>query len=579
MRSGIRQVLRLVLGYPWHLAAGIGCLLSGDALQLVIPLIVRRVIDRLTAQQAGGWFLPAQAGLLCALALGIVGFRFGWRHFFFSASRMAEIDLRKRIYLHAQALSPEALDATSTGEIMALSTNDVESVRRALAMGLVAGLDGSIFAVAGLLALFWLAPSFAYWVVLPLPLLAIVMKRTLGVVYQRWDEVQRAFEVMNERTRESIAGIRIIKAFCRERAEAGRFQEASQRHLDATMRYLRIDSLLHPLILLLTGSCTAILLGLGGSRVLAGKLSLGTLVALSNYLAMLTWPMIAVGWMFTFLQRAAASMERIQQFLARPTQEGLLDPDHARSRAALSGDLVCRDLTFRYPGRSIPALSGVCFHAPAGSSVGIIGEIGAGKSTLFQLLLCWSNPPRGALWLDGQDLIDFEPNTLLSAIAWVPQEAFLFSDTIESNLRMGKPEATAEEMKQACGLAGIPLEEFADGLDTVLGERGITISGGQKQRLALARAFLKDAPILLLDDTLSAVDSDRERQILAALEGVRKGRTLLLISHRISAVRDLDQILVLQEGRVVEQGNHEALMDRGGIYRRMADLQTREGAI
>jgi ATP-binding cassette subfamily B protein len=575
MSAGLTAILKIFFSYRWRVVLGVACLLLVDAGQLAVPLVVREVIDRVAAQRATGQFLLAMAGVLAGLALGIAGFRFAWRHLFFVAARMAELDLRTRIYQHALALTSRQAQATATGEVMALAINDVESVRRALAMGFVAGFDAFIFSVFAVTTMFWLAPGVTLWAVLPLPLLALLMRASLKAVYERWDAVQESFATMTERARESISGIRVLKAFARLPDDEQRFAAASREYFDRYLHYTRVDALFRPAILLLTGVCMAILLAVGGLRAIDDQLSLGTFVALTTYLGMLTWPMIAAGWMAALLQRSIASMDRIQAFLAREREPA---PQTSADSPVTRGEIELRDLSFSYPGADRPALRGLSLRVPAGTSLGVVGEIGSGKSTLAQLLARIHDPPPGGLFIDGLDVSNIDRAQLRQAISMVPQEAFLFSDTIEANLLVGDPTADAARLEQACRSAAVAEEiaGFERGYQTLLGERGLTLSGGQKQRVCLARALLKQAPILVLDDTLSAVDADTEGQIIASLQGALTGRTAVIISHRTSAVRALDQIVVLGQGRIIQRGTHAELIAQPGYYRQMAELQELE---
>lgn len=574
MRRAHRHILSLFLMHPWRVAGGVACLLVTDAAQLSIPLVVRQVVDGISDKSLQASGVTRGALILLGLSLTIALFRFLWRHFFFSASRKAEVHLRQRVYDHALTLSAEEFSSTRTGTVMALAVNDVESVRQALAMGFVAGFDATGFALVALGAMFALDPALTALVILPMPLLAGVMFVSLRAVYNRWDAVQSSFEAMTEKARESVAGIRVLKAYNQGEGDAADFDRHGADYFKKFMRYTVVDAMFHPLILLLAGSCLAILLGAGGMRVIDGRTGVGTFVALLTYLGMLVWPMIAGGWMLTLIQRASASMDRIDTFLDRvpqPTGAGA-DP------GPLSGALAVRDLTFHFPGAERPALEGLSFELPAGGSLGVVGEIGSGKSVLVQLLARLQEPPPGTVFVGGHDVARLPLGRLRETLAYVPQEAFLFSDTIAENLRLGRPDATPGEMEAACRAAALHDEilGFPNGYETLLGERGITLSGGQKQRLCLARALLKPAPVLLLDDTLSAVDAEAERRILSALRDARSGRTTVLVSHRVSAVRELDRILVLHGGRAVQSGPHAELAAAPGFYREMVELQELE---
>lgn len=576
MSKGALDILKIFWRFRTKAVLGILCLLVVDAAQLTIPLVVKGVVDGLVGGTITGGWIGRQALILLGLAATIAVFRFAWRHFFFSMARRAEYDLRNRILDHAYALSTRFFSKTKTGEFMALATNDVESVRQAIAMGFVAGFDASVYAVVAVGAMLWLDHVLALWTILPLPFLALLMTVSLRAVYVRWDRVQASFETLTEKSRESISGMRVLRAYDRAAGDCGDFDVKNEDYFRKYMRYVQINALFHPAVLLLAGSCVAILLGVGGARVISGQTSMGSFVAFVSYLGMLTWPMVAAGWMLSLIQRAAASMDRINALL------GIRDfEDRSRERTDLprvEGRIEARSLTFSYSEGTDPVLSDISFEVPAGGSMGIVGEVGSGKSTIAQLICRLYDPPWGALAVDGRDMRDIPVDVIRAAVAYVPQEAFLFSDTIAENLRMGREDATREELEAVCRIAALHDEilEFPQGYETLLGERGITLSGGQKQRLCLARALLKRAPILVLDDTLSAVDAETESAILAGLGRLEGHRTTIVVSHRVSAVKDLDRILCLRKGRVINAGTHEELMAVEGYYRDIATLQEME---
>jgi ATP-binding cassette subfamily B protein len=575
LKQGVKSILKEFWGHRWKVILGLVCLLVVDAAQLTIPLVVKAVVDAISSSTATLPWMAREAAILFGLALVVALFRFAWRHFFFSAARQVELDLRNRILDHMLELSTRYFTKTRTGEVMALATNDVESVRQAIAMGFVAGFDASIYALVAIGAMLWLDPVLALWTILPLPFLAVLMGVSLRAIYDRWDKVQTSFEGLTEKVRESVTGIRVLRAYVQEDGDVEDFERHSRDYYDKYMNYVKVDAIFHPAILLLAGTCVAILLGVGGARVMEGRTSIGSFVAFTSYLGMLTWPMIAAGWMLSLVQRASASMDRIDALLKNDDVE---DDRAAPVGARIEGGFEVRGLDFSYPGQEEPALKGLSFAVPAGGSLGVVGEVASGKSTVAQLLCRMYDPPPGTILLDGLDVLDLPPGFLRARIAYVPQEAFLFSDTVAENLRLGKPDATPEEMEQACRLAALhdEIAQLPKGYETLLGERGITLSGGQKQRLCLARALLKPAPILLLDDTLSAVDAETERDILARLKAEASRRTTVVISHRASAVRDLDRILCLQRGSVVQSGTHEEMVRQEGFYKIIVELQEME---
>lgn len=570
--------LRGLLAHFWKFRAraipGLIALIISDGCQLAIPMAVKSGVDLLAA---GGPGVTAsvreRAVWIVALTAVIVASRYMWRHYLLSAARSAELDLRERLLDKVMSLPAAWFSQTRTGEIMALATNDVSSVRMALAMGMVAGFDATVFAAVALGMLAVLDWRLMLWTAIPFPVLFVIMAVSLRVIYHRWDRVQEAFSAITEKARESLSGMRVLRAYVQDEGDRRDFERFNRECYERQLAYVRVDALFQPSILVLAGMSTAILVAVGGARVIQGQTTLGSFTAFSSYLGMLTWPMIAAGWVLTLVQRGAASMARINDMLDEPpeTEQGAV-------LESASGAIEARDLRFTYPGASAPALDGVSFRVPAGGSLGLVGEVGSGKSTLAALLVRIYDPPRGQLFLDGRDVNDVQPAALRRQAAYVPQEAFLFSDTIEENLRLGDPQADDARLREACAVAAVheEIEEFPTGYQTMLGERGVTLSGGQKQRLSLARALLKVAPVLVLDDTLSAVDADAERRILDRLAGALQRRTSLVISHRISAVRDLDWILVLREGGVVQEGRHAELVAAPGYYRELYELQELE---
>jgi ATP-binding cassette subfamily B protein len=551
---------------------GLLALIGSDACQLVIPLYVKRAVDALTDHSATPALVRREGAIILALTAVTVLLRFTWRHFMFSGARLSEVALRKKLLAHALALPAAHYSKTRTGEVMALATNDLPAVRMALAMGIVAGFDATVFALVALVMLAFMDWRLMLWTAIPFPLLGIVMAVALRTIYFRWDQVQAAFERLTEKARESLAGMRVLRAYGQEEGDQADFERHNEDNYRRQMSYVRVDAVFQPSIVVLAGMSTAILLAVGGARVIRGELTLGGFTAFSSYLTMLTWPMIAAGWMISLVQRGAASMARIEEMLGVPAEaeEG--------ERPVLRGAIEARNLTFTYPGADRPSLVEVSFQVRAGGSLGLVGEVGSGKSTIAMLLSRVYDPPDGTLLFDGEDVNRIALFHLREHVSLVPQEAFLFSESIADNLRLGDPAADEARIVAACRLAAIDdeIREFPKGYDTLLGERGITLSGGQKQRVSLARALIKPSPVLVLDDTLSAVDADTEARILHELrEGIGE-RTAIVIAHRISAVRDVDWILVLREGRVIQQGRHSDLIAQEGYYRELYELQELE---
>lgn len=559
----------------WRYVLGLAWLAAVDLLQLVIP----RLLGNLADDARLGLLSPARlgryAGLIVLTALGVAGFRFLWRYYINSTARRLEFWLRERLFTHLLTLDADFYDHHRTGDLMAHATNDVDAVRRALGMGLVLLTDSLLLTLATVLLMVttvdWRLTVLA---LLPLPLVAVAVTGLGRLVHVRFRLVQQAFSGLTELVQEDVSGIRLIQVYARQDQEQERFRAAARRSVAANLHLARISALMYPLASVIAAVSFAILLAYGGRLVLAGRISLGDFVAFNSYLAGLTWPMLALGWVLNLFQRAGASMARLNElFAARPA---IVDDPGAVSYQP-RGEIAARNLSFTYPGRPEPALQNINFNLPAGGLLALVGRTGSGKSTLVQLLLRLYDPPRGTLFLDGIDIREIRLESLRRHVAYVPQDNFLFSASIAENISFGGA-FTREQVEQAARAACIYEEalSFPQGLDTVVGERGVTLSGGQRQRVALARALIRDPAVLLLDDCLSAVDSRTERQVLHNLANLRKGKTTVLVAHRLFTVEGADLILVLEDGRVVEQGKHRQLLRQGGLYRHIYTRQALE---
>jgi ATP-binding cassette subfamily B protein len=567
-----KDLVSLVLRYKRGVIIGLASLLIVDTAQLIIPLVVRGVINSLSLGQATGPLLGRYALYVLGLVLLVAVFRYLWRYHIIGSSRKVEEYLRNKLLFHIHTLSPSFFDRSKTGDLMARSTNDIEAVRIAAGMGILWSFDAFFYFVFSLSFMLYINPILTLYTFLPLSSIAVIVLVFGRYIHDRFERAQEGFSTITERVQESLSGIREIRAFVQEEGKIKDFTKVNQEYVKRNMSLAKIRALFFPLIMLIGGLGTALVVLFAGSKVILQEINLGDMVAFISYLGMLTWPLMAIGWIINIIQRGMASMARINSILSVcpeiKDERGVLKVD-------IHGKIEYRNLSFAYSGRKSLALNDVNLLVPAGTKVGIVGKVGSGKSTLIQLLTRTYNPPSGNLLIDGIDIRKIRLSSLREAIGIVPQESILFSTSLRENIAFGNPKAQEREMIEVAKVCQIyeEITQFPQGLDTPVGERGITLSGGQKQRIALARALLKRPRILILDDAFSSVDVETEEAIVVNLKGIMQDLTLLLISHRISAVRNLDFTIVLDEGRIVEKGTHAELLHLGGIYAGLFERQ------
>ena len=570
MAKGWRLLKDLAWQRRWALALGLLALVGVDLLQLYVPRLIKFAVDDLTQAKATSASLLWQAGGVLGLASGMALLRLVWRPLLMGFSRLVERDLRQRLFEHLQEMHLGYLVDHPPGELMAKSTNDLNNIRMATGIGLVAAMDGLVLGTSAVGFMLYISPLLTLLAVLPMPLIVVLTRVQSGRLHRRYQEVQEAFGDMTEQVREVFSGVGLIKAYALMPGEEARLARAGRGYLDLNMGLARLLALFFPLMMFFTSLSLAIVLGAGGWLTVAGRITTGDFVAFAAYLSLLTWPMMALGWVVSLIQRAKASLLRVEEVLsARPLVQ---DPPQPRALAAKAElDLSVRRLSFSYPGQAAPTLHDVNLEAPAGQTTALVGRVGSGKSTLLALFSRLYDPPPGSVWLAGVDVLELGQAQLRALVVQVPQEAFLFSATVRANLLLGRPQASPEQMWAALAAAELAAEvrELDKGLDTMLGEKAHTLSGGQRQRLALARALILDPPVLVLDDPLSAVDTDTEQRILHNLAGLRAGRTTVVVSHRLKSVAFAQRIYVLDQGRVVESGRHQELMQAGGVYQQM----------
>jgi len=570
----MKGLLKRMLKYKFQILLGVIALLLVDLAQLVIPLIVRRAVDLLRAGNATTSILLRFGLYILGLAIFIAIFRFFWRYFIMGTARKVERDVRNELYFHLLKLSANFFNKERTGEIMAHATNDANAIRMAVGMGVVALSDTFIYSIFSLGAMISISPTLTLYTVIPLPILAIFMLSFGKLIYKLFEDVQKTFSTMTESVREAITGIRVIKGFAQEKGQLYDFEKINSSFVVKNLKLVKVWGAFQPVINLFASFSIALLLFVGGRKVILNEISLGDFVAFSSYLGMMIWPMIAIGWVTNLLQRGAASMDRIERILK--TEPDIKSPPHPR-KVKVEGNICVRNLTFGYTPNK-PVVYDIDFEIKRGEKLGILGRTGSGKSTIVYLIPRIFDPPEGSIFIDGIDVRSMYLEDLRKSISLVPQESILFSTTIKENLTYGNPDAHEDEIINALKIAEIydEIMEMPHGLDTQVGERGVTLSGGQRQRLAIARAILRNAPIFILDDALSAVDAETESRILKNLSDFLKTKTTIIISHRVSALKDCNHILVLDRGKIVDRGTHEELISREGIYKHIYEMQKLE---
>lgn len=558
--------------------AGLGCLLVTNTGQLLIPQWLKSAVNHLAEGQPRPEFIAGVVGGMLLTALVIALGRVGWRYFLAGASRRIEAELRQNLVDHLLTLSPSFYSGQKTGDLMARATNDLEAVRNSIGMALVALTDAVFLSGSILVILMVQNPVLGLLIISPLPVITVLIVTQGGIVGQRFKKIQEEYSALSNFVQEHLAGNRIVKAFTQEASVDQKFLEANLAFRDANMQLVRLWGFFFPVIAALSGVSALLLLYFGGRAVMAGTLSPGDFTAYLSYIGMLIWPLMGAGMVVNMLQRGAASLKRINEILK--TEPEIRSPETGAFPGPQHFDLRLEGLTHRFSPEGPAVLTDVSLEIPEGTFLGILGRLGSGKSTLGSLLPRLFDPPPGTIFLDGRDVRDYDLTALRRCFSVVPQTTFLFSDSIRNNIAFGNAGADEAKLRHMAELSTISrdIDTFTQGWDTEVGERGVALSGGQKQRLSLSRALAADAPILILDDALSAVDVETEEKILRHLKEARKGRTNLLISHRVNTLKNCDLIIVLDQGRIVQQGTHAQLMAQEGIYSEIALLQHVEGS-
>lgn len=555
--------------YRGQIVVGILMVLLTNGVAVITPWVLGRAVGAL-ARSPDHESLLFYGALIVGLSAVEGIFRYLMRRILIGVSRYLEYDLRNEVFRHLQLLNPRFYQRNSTGDIMSRATNDLSAVRMVLGPGIMYSVNTVFTTVLTVGVLITINIRLALLTLIPLVAVSYTVKYFGKHIHDRFEKIQEQFSTLTSIGQENVAGVRVVKAYNEERAFIRRFEKANQGYLTRSLSLVLVSGIYSPLLSFLLGLSSVGLLWYGGRLVVQGAIGLPQFVAFMGYLGMLTWPTIALGWVINIFERGSASMSRIQMILDSRPEIGDAPDVHEMD---VEGNLEVRDLTFAYNGARV--LDRVSFRVPAGSTLAIVGPTGSGKSTLVNLMLRLYRVPPDTIFLDGIDINQVPLKTLRKNVGYVPQDTFLFSETIRKNIAFGEIDASFDRVEEASRVSNIwpDIQDFPDKFETFVGERGITLSGGQKQRIAISRALLIDPRILILDDSLSSVDTQTEERILQRLSEELRGRTAILISHRISTVKSADRILVLRDGRIVEQGTHDELLRAGGQYAGLYEKQ------
>lgn len=558
---------------------GVILLLFVAFLGVLPPRIIGFVVDEIGRDTLTPAFLVKWLGILGASALLMYALRYAWRLMIFGSSILLAQNLRERLFTHFTRMSPAFYQKRRVGDLMAHATNDLQAVQQTAGIGVLTLVDsiatGGFVIAAMALTVSW---KLTLIVLLPMPLMAYMTNYYGKLLHERFHGAQEAFSSLNDKTQESISGMKVIKTFGQEKQDIDDFKRLSDRVVDENIRVARVDSLFDPTISAIIGVCYFLALGFGTYFVMNGEMTIGDMVAFTTYLGLLVWPMLAFGWLFNIVERGRASYDRIRRLLAEPVD---IDDREDAVDVRPQGDIVFSLEQFQFTGDDRAALRDVYFTLRRGETLGIVGKTGSGKSAILRLLLREFDHYDGDITFGGISVNDYKKQQLRKAIGYVPQDHFLFSTTIAGNIAFARPDAAMEEVHEAAKLAHIhhDILNFTEGYNTVVGERGVSLSGGQKQRISIARALMMRPELLILDDSLSAVDAKTEEAILSSLKKTRTGATTIITSHRLSAIQHAHQIIVMHEGTVAEIGTHDQLMKKKGRYYEMYELQQLEALV
>lgn len=574
----IKSIFKYASKYRKRYLFGLFFLVLIDLLQLVPPKLIGYITDSMAKGTATSSLLIKYILFIILIAVVMSIGRFIWRIFIVGTSRYVEYDIRNKFFKHLQGLSPEYFNKNKTGDLMALATNDLNAVRMALGPGIIMLTDAIVMSLSTIIIMLSINVKLTLLSLIPLPLVSLIASKFGKKIHKKFMKVQDSFSKLTDVVQENFSGIRIVKSFVQEEKECEKFTRQNEKYFKVNMEFLKVWGVFQPLVQFIASLSFVILIGLGGVYVIYNDISLGNFISFNMYLMNLVWPMMAIGWVVNVIQRGFASLERIENVLNE--KPSILDKNVA-DISSINGDIVMNNLTFTYPTAKEPSIKDINLTIRKGSKLGILGRTGSGKSTLVNVLLRLYNVDDGKITINGTDINRIPLKVIRENIGVVTQDSFLFSQSVSDNINLPNEDFNFERIKEAATNADVyeNIMDFPNKFETMVGERGVTLSGGQKQRISIARALIKNPEILILDDCLSAVDAKTEVKILENLKRIMENRTSIIISHRISALKDCNQIIVLDDGKITEMGSHNQLVSTKGLYNDIYEKQLLEEKI